>query len=63
MAPVGGVLLQLVIVAQDIAISGSLQYDPPSLRAYAPSEARLPAIHNQLLEQDEFLMEICERLV
>jgi hypothetical protein len=32
--------------------------DPPSLRAYAPGEARLPAVQHQLVERDEFLLEI-----
>jgi hypothetical protein len=36
--------------------------DPPSLRAYTPWEARLPAIQQQLAEHDEFLLEIKDRL-
>jgi hypothetical protein len=32
--------------------------DPPSLRAYTPGEARLPAVQHQLAERDKFLMEI-----
>jgi hypothetical protein len=36
--------------------------DPPSLRTYSPSEARLPAVDAQLKERDEFLEEICDRL-
>jgi hypothetical protein len=36
--------------------------DPPSVRSYTPGEARLPAVHQQLSERDEFLAEICARL-
>jgi hypothetical protein len=38
-------------------------HDPLSLLAYAPSEAHLPTVHAQLLERDEFIMEIHERLL
>jgi hypothetical protein len=27
-----------------------------------PGDAKLPAVHHQLLERDEFLVEICDRL-
>jgi hypothetical protein len=36
--------------------------DPPSVRSYTLGEARLPAVHQQLTERDEFLAEIRERL-
>jgi hypothetical protein len=36
--------------------------DPPSLRTYTQGAAHLPAVHNQLLERDEFILEIRERL-
>jgi hypothetical protein len=29
---------------------------PPSLRAYTPGEARLPAVHHQLMDRDELLL-------
>jgi hypothetical protein len=32
--------------------------DPPSLQAYSPSKARLPAVDTQLQERDEFIVEI-----
>jgi hypothetical protein len=32
--------------------------DPLSLRSYTPGEACLPAVHNQLMERDEFIAEI-----
>lgn len=32
--------------------------DPPSLHAYIPGESRLPAVDQQLLDQDEFLLEV-----
>lgn len=37
--------------------------DPPALVAYEPGIARLAAVDNQLVEQDEFLSEIRERLL
>jgi hypothetical protein len=37
--------------------------DPSSTHEYTPDDARLPAVHSQLMEHDEFLMEIRERLV
>jgi hypothetical protein len=36
--------------------------DPPSVHSYVPGDAKLPAVHHQLLERDEFLVEICDRL-
>jgi hypothetical protein len=36
--------------------------DPPSVCSYTPGEARLPAVHQQLADRDEFLAEIHERL-
>jgi hypothetical protein len=36
--------------------------DLPSLCSYKPCDARLPAVDTQMLEHDEFLMEIRERL-
>ena len=36
--------------------------EPPALRAYEPGEARLPAVEQQLLERDEFIAEIRDRL-
>jgi hypothetical protein len=36
--------------------------DPPALCAYTAGEARLPAVHNQLMDRDEFLQEIHKRL-
>jgi hypothetical protein len=36
--------------------------DPPSLRSYTLGEARLPAVQQQLLERDEFLLEVRDRL-
>jgi len=36
--------------------------DPPVLRAYEPGEARLPAVEQQMLERDEFLAEVHDRL-
>jgi len=36
--------------------------DPPILRAYEQGEARLPAVEQQLLERDEFLAEVRDRL-
>jgi hypothetical protein len=36
--------------------------DPPHLHAYTVGEAKLPAVDAQLQEQDEFLMEVRERL-
>jgi hypothetical protein len=32
------------------------------MRTYVPGEARLPAVHNQLMERDEFVDEIQDRL-
>jgi hypothetical protein len=34
----------------------------PSVCIYTPGEARLPAVRNQMMERDEFLMEIREHL-
>jgi hypothetical protein len=36
--------------------------EPPSLRAYTPSEAHLSAIHQQLMECDEFICQVREWL-
>jgi hypothetical protein len=36
--------------------------DPPVMRSYSPGEARLPAVHNQMIECDEFLLEVHELL-
>jgi hypothetical protein len=36
--------------------------NPPSLRSYTKGEARLPAVQQQLLERDEFLLEVRDRL-
>jgi hypothetical protein len=36
--------------------------DPPAMRPYSPGEAWLPAVQAQMMEHDEFLMEIRERL-
>jgi hypothetical protein len=36
--------------------------DPPSMRAYTSGEVRLPVVHHQLLEHDEFLLQVRERL-
>jgi hypothetical protein len=36
--------------------------NPPSMCTYTPDEARLPAVHSQLMERDEFLLEIHARL-
>jgi hypothetical protein len=36
--------------------------EPPSLRPAAAEEARVPAVHEQLWERDEFVLEIRERL-
>jgi hypothetical protein len=37
--------------------------EPPSVRTYTQGEARLPAVASQMLERDEFLVEIIEHLV
>jgi hypothetical protein len=37
--------------------------DPPSVRAYMTGEAKLPAVQHQLMECDEFFVEVKERLV
>jgi len=37
-------------------------WDPPILRAYKQGEARLPAVEQQLLERDEFLAKVWDRL-
>jgi hypothetical protein len=37
--------------------------DPLSMRAYAPTEAHLCTVHSQLMERDEFLLEIHEWLM
>jgi hypothetical protein len=34
---------------------------PPSLRAYTPGAVRLPAVHHQLMDQDELLLHTRER--
>jgi hypothetical protein len=36
--------------------------DPPPLHSYAPGEARLPSVHHQLNEHDEFVFQVCEWL-
>lgn len=36
--------------------------EPPAIRAYTHGEARLPAFQHQLVERDEFMLEIRERL-
>jgi len=36
--------------------------DPPTIRAYEVGAARLPAVEQQMLEMDEFLAEIKDRL-
>jgi hypothetical protein len=36
--------------------------EPPSLRAYTPGEARLLTVHHQLIERDEFIFQVRERL-
>jgi hypothetical protein len=36
--------------------------EPPSLRAYTPGKARLPVVHPQLMEHDEFICQVWERL-
>jgi hypothetical protein len=36
--------------------------DPPTMRSYSPGDARSPTVHQQLMDRDEFLMEIRERL-
>jgi hypothetical protein len=35
---------------------------PPSLRTYTPGEARLPAVHHQLMDRDKLLLHTWERL-
>jgi hypothetical protein len=37
-------------------------HDPPSVCSYTSSDAKLLVVHHQLLERDEFLSEICDRL-
>jgi hypothetical protein len=66
MAGLGQVLLQFVhaSVAQDVAIPGCVRLRPPPPKcAHTPGEARLPSVHTQLLERDEFIMEIRSRLL
>jgi hypothetical protein len=36
--------------------------DPPVMCPYSPGKARLPAVHNQMMEHDKFLMEVRDRL-
>jgi hypothetical protein len=36
--------------------------DPPYICSYTPGEAQLPAVHQELVDHDEFLAEIRERL-
>jgi hypothetical protein len=36
--------------------------DPLALHAYTEGEARLPVVHNQFMDRDEFLQEIHECL-
>jgi hypothetical protein len=35
---------------------------PPSVRSYEPGTTRIPAVAQQLVERDEFLVEIRDRL-
>jgi hypothetical protein len=37
-------------------------HEPPSVRSYASSDAKLPVVHHQLLDRDEFLTEIHDKL-
>jgi len=37
-------------------------HDPLSIRSYEPGDSRLPAVEQQMLERDEFLVEIRDRL-
>jgi len=36
--------------------------DPPTIAAYGPGDSKLPAVEQQMLERDEFLAEIKDRL-
>jgi hypothetical protein len=68
-APLGRVLLQLCLISldQDFIVLGGLQqgHPPPhtntSMRAYT-DEVRLPAVHQQIVERDDLLIEVCEHL-
>jgi hypothetical protein len=37
--------------------------DRPTLRAYTPGEARLSTVNNQMMEHDDFLVEIQDRFL
>jgi hypothetical protein len=56
----GGVLLQhcLPILAADVAIPRGLRQGSSLYSHLHSMDARLPAVHQQLLDRDEFLMEI-----
>lgn len=64
-ASLGGILLQFVLSAghQD-APPFELVYGrpPPSIRMYAPGDARLPAVERAMKDRDEFLAEVRDRL-
>lgn len=36
--------------------------DPPTITSYRPGDSRLPAVEQQMVERDEFLLEIRDRL-
>lgn len=36
--------------------------DPPTIAAYGPGDCKLPVVEQQMMERDEFLVEVCDRL-
>jgi hypothetical protein len=64
MAPVGRILLQHGVSSfpPDVAVQGGFGHDPPAMCTFNTKDARSPAVHNQLFDWDEFVMEIRERL-
>jgi hypothetical protein len=64
MAAVGRVLLQhgVPVIVVDVALPSGVWPRPSVVRSYTQGEARLPAVQQQLLERDEFLLEVRDRL-
>jgi hypothetical protein len=58
------ILLQfsLPILPQDVAFKVVYGRDPPSVCAYTLGEARLLVVHHQMMDQDEFLAKVWDRL-
>jgi hypothetical protein len=63
-AVVGGILLHTAF--QDSLCTSSFWViygrDPLAMRSYSPGDARSPVVQQQLMDHDEFFIEVHERL-